>query len=138
MVRKQSKRRRYRAVRNRTTRIVRSARILGRFSKQLIMVLADSVAMPAAFWTALALRHGGLPAEMPGASTMYALSVLFTVPVFIRIGLYRAVVRFMGIRAAMTIGVGVGVATVGMLLVNAFVFSQRVPYEVFVIYFMLA
>jgi FlaA1/EpsC-like NDP-sugar epimerase len=102
------------------------------------MILADAVAMPAAFWTALALRQGGLPADTSAASAMYALSVLFTVPVFIRIGLYRAVVRFMGIRAAMTIGVGVGVATVGMLLVNTFAFAQKIPYEVFAIYFMLA
>jgi FlaA1/EpsC-like NDP-sugar epimerase len=138
VVRKRSSRRRYRAVRHKTTQIVRSARFLGRFAKQLLMVLADTIAMPAALWSALALHYGGLPVDTLAARWMYLFSVVFTVPVFIRIGLYRAVVRFMGIRAAMTICLGVAISTVAMVVVNQFAFSPPIPIEVFAIYCMLA
>jgi FlaA1/EpsC-like NDP-sugar epimerase len=102
------------------------------------MVLVDAIALPAALWTALALHEGGLPVDSAAARWMYGLSVLITVPIFIRIGLYRAVVRFMGIRAAMTISLGVALSAIALLGVNLTAFDSAVRIEVFAIYFMLA
>src|SRR5688572_8068588 len=86
---------------------VRALRRLTRRSKQLLMVLADLVAIPAALWTAAWVRTGSfnLPEEDMGQLAIAAL--LSTIPVFARIGLYRAVVRFLGMHAALLIGVGV-------------------------------
>jgi FlaA1/EpsC-like NDP-sugar epimerase len=69
---------------------------------------------------------------------MYAASILSTVPVFIRIGLYRAVIRFMSIHAAVAIGIGTAMSTVVLLLLNQFAFGAAIPIEVFAIYFALA
>src|SRR5689334_10846019 len=100
-VHNQRKRRKPRAFRRRTIQVVRSAKYLGRRPKQLVMVLADAIAMPAAFWTALTLRYGSVDHDSPAARWLYAASFLFAVPVFVRIGLYRAVIRFIGMQAAL-------------------------------------
>jgi FlaA1/EpsC-like NDP-sugar epimerase len=132
------KRRRSRAFRRKTVQMVRNARYLGRRSKQLVMLLADSIAMPAAFWTALTLRYGTFSHDITGARWLYLASIVSTVPVFVRVGLYRAVIRFMGARAAMAIGVGVAVSTGAMLALNQFVLGAPIPGEVFVTYLALA
>src|SRR4051794_29267389 len=89
-----------RMVRKRTARFVRNAKFLGRRSKQLLMVLADVIAMPAALWTAFVLRADTTGGSLDPSNWLYIASIAFTVPVFVRVGLYRAVIRFLGIRAA--------------------------------------
>ncbi len=135
---KKSKKRRPRAVRRRTVKIVRSARYLGRRSKQLIMLMADFIAIPAAFFTALTLRFGTFDHDLDARWWFYGAAVALSVPVFVRIGLYRAVVRFMGMRAALAIGTGVAVSAAGLMLLNEFVLDRKFPIEVFGIYFALA
>ena len=48
-------------------------------------------------------------------------AVLVSVPIFARLGLYRAVIRFMGLRAALTVvaGVGLAVGVLGLLALAA-------------------
>lgn len=80
------------------SRIHQSIAGLSRTKKRLIMVAADLVAIPLALWTAYALRF----AEWWPASFVEPFWWLFAVAppvgvfVFARLGLYRAVVRFMG------------------------------------------
>src|SRR5688572_24293940 len=105
-------------MRQKTVQLVRSARFLGRRSKQLVMVLADAIGMPAAFWAALTLRTGSVDHGFAGVALMYAVAFASTVPVFARIGLYRAVIRFMGIRAAFTMIAGVAVSALAMIIAN--------------------
>jgi FlaA1/EpsC-like NDP-sugar epimerase len=103
------------------------------------MVLADLIAMPAALWTALAL-HKGAVSSLHGNEIwwLYAATVLFTVPVFVRLGLYRAVIRFLGIQAARAIATGVMVSTIALVAINGILLNTAVPLEVFAIYFALA
>jgi FlaA1/EpsC-like NDP-sugar epimerase len=125
-------------MRRRTTHLIRSAKFLGRRAKQAIMVLADVVAMPAALWTAFLLHSGTATSDFTANRWLYAASILFTVPVFTRLGLYRAVIRFLGIQAAIAIGIGVSFSTVSLLLINQFASETPVPVAVFAIYFSLA
>ena len=126
-------------MRRRTAHLMKNARILGRRAKQLVMVLSDVVAMPAALWTAF-LLHAGTPLSGAPAdhAWLYAATIVFTVPVFIRLGLYRAVIRFLGIHAAVAITIGVSVSTVSLLLINTLFLESSVPLAVFAIYFVLA
>jgi FlaA1/EpsC-like NDP-sugar epimerase len=125
-------------MRRRTAHLVRSAKFLERRSKQLMMLIADFVAMPAALWTAFLLKHGyPVPVEN-GIHLLYAATIVCTVPVFIRLGLYRAVIRFLGIHAALAIAGGVTVSTICLLIINRFELGSAVPIEVFAIYFALA
>ena len=125
-------------VRRRTAKLVRNARYLGRRSKQAIMLLSDLAAIPAALWTALTLRTGTLDHGLAAGGWLYLAAVLLTVPVFVHLGLYRAVIRFLGIRAAQTIAVGVAVSAIGLMLLNEFMLRFPIPVEAFAIYFVLA
>jgi len=125
-------------MRRKAVRLVRSARILGRRSKQLLMLVADSVAMPAALWTAFVLRNGSVDQGFTASPWVYAATVLASVPAFIRMGLYRAVIRFLGMQAAFTIALGVAFSTAVIAALDEFVFGATIPPEVFAIYFTLA
>src|SRR4051812_35699198 len=137
-MRKTRNRYRRRIVRRRTAHLMTSARFLGRRAKQLIMVLSDVIAMPAALWTAFLLHTGSLATEYGANSALYAATILFTVPIFARLGLYRAVIRFLGVHAAGAITIGVSVSTISLVLINRFVVESPVPPAVFAIYFALA
>jgi len=82
-------------------RMHRSIATLSRGKKRLIMVAADLIALPLALWSAYALRL----AEWWPARYLEAYWWLFVIVppvgvfIFARLGLYRAVVRFMGPQA---------------------------------------
>jgi FlaA1/EpsC-like NDP-sugar epimerase len=117
---------------------MKNARFLGRRAKQMIMVLSDVIAMPAALWTAFLLHADTISSDIRANSWLYVATIFFTVPTFIRLGLYRAVVRFLGVHAALAIAAGVTVSTLSLLLINQFFLKSQVPIAVFAIYFALA
>lgn len=82
---------------------------MGRNSKKLIMVLADMVALPLAMWSAYALRLADWwPIErMVDAWWLFCVTPLFGLLIFTKLGLYRAVVRFMGAQAIWAVAKGV-------------------------------
>jgi len=102
------------------------------------MLVADVIAIPAALWSAMFLRFGAPHAPSPEMSWLYAAAVLSTVPVFIKVGLYRAVIRFLGIQIVAAISIGVGLSAALLALGNHFILKAGIPDEVFVIYFFLA
>jgi len=67
---------------------------LPRRAKQLVLVVADSIALPVLFWAALALRYDTLdPPVLPGSPLGLPLLTLFGVSMLAVCGVYRAVVR---------------------------------------------
>jgi FlaA1/EpsC-like NDP-sugar epimerase len=95
---------------------------LPRSTKRLVMLTADVVFIPLVMYLAFALKHDDWPRLLGppsagGVALPMLLAVLVGVPIFMRLGLYRAVIRFMGPRAALTViaGVGLTVATLGLL-----------------------
>ncbi|WP_421620813.1 polysaccharide biosynthesis protein [Alkalilimnicola ehrlichii] len=79
----------------------RSITELSRGKKRLIMVAADLVALPLALWSAYALRFAEWWPERYIEPFWWLFLVVPPVGVFVfaRLGLYRAVVRFMGPQA---------------------------------------
>ncbi|GAA0556617.1 nucleoside-diphosphate sugar epimerase/dehydratase [Halomonas salifodinae] len=86
---------------NQPGRMHRSVAQLSRGKKRLIMVGADLVALPLALWSAYALRFAEWWPERYIEPFWWLFLVVSPVGVFIfaRLGLYRAVVRFMGPQA---------------------------------------
>lgn len=70
---------------------------LSRPQKRALSVLSDVAFLFFAIWAAYALRLEA-PRWLPDRNQMVAatLTVVFTVAVFIRLGLYRAVIRYLG------------------------------------------
>jgi len=75
---------------------------LSRFRKQLIMLCADVVILYFSLWAAYSMRLGEL--YLPNHDKiLFFITPFIAVPIFIKFGLYRAIVRYMGFKALWTI-----------------------------------
>ena len=110
---------------------------LSRPAKRLIMLGADATLLPVALWFALALKFDHL-VEPARFSALLACAVATGVLVFMMFGFYRAVIRFMGIKAIGRMIVGVSCAVVGLALCERMGFAPTVPPSVLTIYWALA
>jgi FlaA1/EpsC-like NDP-sugar epimerase len=88
--------------------VLRELSALSRPWKRAILVAADTVLIAFAIGLAVLLKYGSLPAALRVEHVIvYAGTVFFTVFAFVRLGLYRAVVRYIGPRALRTVFIGV-------------------------------
>ncbi|SDJ08721.1 polysaccharide biosynthesis protein [Billgrantia gudaonensis] len=116
----------------RSDRLHRRLTTLSRAKKRLIMVAADLVALPMALWSAYALRF----AEWwPGRYIepfwwLFLVTPVVGVCVFARLGLYRAVVRFMGPQALWAVVKGSALLAVLMWATAFFYQWQGFPRSV--------
>lgn len=91
---------------------------LPQIAKSLLIVAGDVLVLPFALWCAIVLRLGELPPPGVPAWWVYALTLVVTLPIFLRLGLYRAVIRYLETRAFLAvIGASLGAAAVFALLV---------------------
>ncbi|MBC7858248.1 MAG: polysaccharide biosynthesis protein, partial [Burkholderiaceae bacterium] len=68
---------------------------LSRFRKQILAATVDLIFLPLTFCLAVALRYDGLDAALFAQYRwLIAAAPLTAIPIFIRLGLYRAVIRF--------------------------------------------
>jgi FlaA1/EpsC-like NDP-sugar epimerase len=111
---------------------------LPRAKKRALMLIADLLCIPAALWTALVLKAGGLPAGAGAAPWLYAVAILTTLPLFIHLGLYRAVVRFIGPKAIIAVLSGVSASVIVLATINLASGKQGVPFSALAIYWALA
>ena len=83
------------------TRLVR----LRRRQKRLIQVAIDVMLVWAALWLAFVVRLGDFEEVYPldGHLWLFALAPLISIPLFIRFGMYRAVMRYFGTEALIAI-----------------------------------
>jgi len=105
--------------------------------KRLIAICADSVMMPLALWAALSLKSGAPDfsiADWPA----YVAIVAVSTPIFVRLGLYRAVIRFLGHKAVFAVAFAVVLSGV-LLGVAGFVLKiPALSWSVVTIYSCLA
>ncbi|MFW1677447.1 polysaccharide biosynthesis protein [Pontibacter sp. JAM-7] len=113
---------------------------LGRTRKKIIMVVADLCVLPLALWSAYALR---LAEWWPLPMLQEALPLFFLIPllgifVFVRLGLYRAVVRYMGTQAIWAVLKGVILLSLSLYGLAYFLDISPFPRSVPVIFAMSA
>ncbi|WP_273764034.1 nucleoside-diphosphate sugar epimerase/dehydratase [Aeromonas hydrophila] len=109
-----------------------------RLYKRVISVLADTVLLSLAFWGGFWVR---LDDAMPIKSVLHwqalALLVPITIFIFMRLGLYRAVLRYVGFKVLWTVVLGVFISTM-LLVMLGFFFTVSLPRTVPIIYFAFA
>lgn len=111
---------------------------LPRYQKRIISVFSDIFFLFFAFWAAFALRlEQQLWVPSYEQLIVSAITVVATIGIFIRLGLYRAVIRYLGDKALLSIVYGV-VASSLMLIVFGYLLQVFVPRSVPVIYGALA
>ena len=69
-------------------------------AKRLIMLTADGVMIPLALATAVWLKLGPAFSGIGTSPWLYIAALAVSIPIFAKLGLYRAVVRFLGSRAS--------------------------------------
>ncbi|WP_228384582.1 polysaccharide biosynthesis protein [Rhodocyclus gracilis] len=111
---------------------------LPRRSKQIIAVSVDFILLLFAFWSAVVLRFDSLTPPLQVYHWMVLAAPLTAIPVFIRLGLYRAVIRFMEDRVVYVVFLGVTLSVLGLTAFVAFQHILGVSRGVLVIYWLLA
>ena len=76
---------------------------LSRFHKQLIMVFADVIMLFFALWASFSMRLGQFHFPEKMDLWIIVIAPLIAIPIFVRFGLYRAIVRYIGFKALWTI-----------------------------------
>lgn len=107
---------------------------LSRPVKRLISVITDLTLLSFAIWAAFALRFENyiwLPTDKQ--LWVSGATVLFTTAAFVKLGLYRAVIRYLSEHAFLAIIIGATLSSVS-LIVFGFLFQALVPRSVPVIY----
>ena len=96
---------------------------LPRNIKQACLLSMDMVYVTAAMWSAVALRYGHTNFHLgPIEYACGVVTIIASAVVFLRLGLYRAVIRFMGQQAIWAIITAAGYST---LILGAAVFFAR-------------
>ena len=67
------------------------------------MLFADVVMLVFALWASFSMRLGQLYLPAETVSLLFVAAPIIAVPIFIRLGLYRAIVRYIGFKALWTI-----------------------------------
>ena len=110
---------------------------LPRPTKRLIMVLADAVAIPTALWAALALKFDRLDPALDLNLAYFFVALGSALVSFSALGLYHAVIRFVGPRAMVTVVAGVGLSVLVLAGFDRFVASHQIPLSAFGVYWAL-
>lgn len=107
---------------------------LPRSQKRILSVIIDSIFLLLAFWCALLVRLDDTSVLSNSAYWSVIVPVLpLSLFVFAKLGLYRAVLRYMGLQALVAIIIGVVVSTICLVLV-AFYAEVNVPRTVPIIF----
>jgi len=105
--------------------------------KRVLILGLDLVLIPLSLWVALSLRYGEWFTDFNRAAMVFAGLVVFTVPVFVKLGLYRAMMRFLGVRAMEQVATGVAASAAILLGIMLLRPEAALPRSTFVIYGMV-
>ncbi|WP_435103945.1 polysaccharide biosynthesis protein [Arhodomonas sp. AD133] len=106
--------------------------------KRALMVAADVIGLPLSLWLAFALRLGTPAPSVVGFWPLFIIVPLATVPMFVGLGLYRAVVRYLGGHAVFAVLKGVSLSALA-LAAMAIIWDMRgLPRTVIILYWLIA
>jgi len=110
---------------------------LPRRAKRAIMIGADAVMLPIAFWLSLTLKFGTLVPPVDHAAT-FACVIMLGVVCFSALGLYRAVIRFMGLKALGRVVIGVTLSALALGFFSESFGGERIAPSALAIYWAIA
>lgn len=100
--------------------------------------LADVMFTSVALWLSLALRYESLNPPVDNLLLLMAFACVSALPVFIKFGLYRAVVRYFGLQALLAVIAGVTVSVVILAAFDAILGYHQLSFAILSIYWSLA
>jgi FlaA1/EpsC-like NDP-sugar epimerase len=110
---------------------------LPRRLKRLISVCTDCLMIPLALWTAISLKLGHPESNLSDWPAFLAV-IAVSIPIFVRAGLYRAVIRFLGHKAILAVAWSVAVSAVILVMVGILLQIPVLSWSVVAIYAVFA
>jgi FlaA1/EpsC-like NDP-sugar epimerase len=111
---------------------------LPRTRKRLLVFSADTVGIPFSLWFAITLRLGTVDHQLVAEAWLYLAALCASIPFFVRMGLYRAVIRYLGPKAVLTVLAGVTTSVLLLTALNEFAWRRALPLGAFPIYWAFA
>ena len=109
-----------------------------RVVKSLIVLGADALLLPLSMWTAIGLRLGVWSFPQMRPWWVYLLFPIVGIPIFIRLGLYRAVIRHIEERALVSIALAVTISVWLFAGLLALLALPAVPRGALIIFWLIA
>jgi FlaA1/EpsC-like NDP-sugar epimerase len=107
---------------------------LPRWQKRLVMLALDCVLLPFAIWAAFALRHSTWTPDLNDGVWLLFLAPFFAIPIFVQLGLYRAVIRYITGQAMMAVLQGVTLSALALATVSTLANFEGIPRSIYIIY----
>lgn len=108
---------------------------LSRLKKQLIAGLVDAICLPLTFAVAIWARYDTLDARLLHVYFWLFVAVpLVSIPIFIRIGLYRAVIRYIDQKIISVVVLGVSLSVFSLAFISVMIRVSELSRAVFAIY----
>jgi len=108
-----------------------------RLVKRIILAVVDLTIIPFSLWAAFALRFGDFASVDKSFWWIVAVAPLISIPVFYTFGLYRSMLRYMGIQVGWSLVKGMAISTLILSALVFFTHTAGIPRSVFIIYFCL-
>lgn len=106
--------------------------------KQSALLGLDLCFIPSAVALSVVVRWGGLDYPLEASDFLATMmTMVISAAVFLKIGLYRAIIRFMGQQAIVTVIKGVTISAI-VLAISAFLFRSNIPRSTPLVYWAVA
>jgi FlaA1/EpsC-like NDP-sugar epimerase len=110
-----------------------------RHHKMVLLMLLDVVLLPLALWSAVLLRLGGSwDPKLTPYLWIFFVPPFWVIPIFIRLGLYRAVVKYLDDKIVYTVFMGVTLAVLVLTAVITMTGMHPFPRSSIIIFWMFA
>lgn len=112
-----------------------------RFHKQIIALLVDTLCLPFVFYLAVCLRYDSMTLHdaLIAHYRLMLLAPVMAIPIFIKLGLYRAVIRYIDHKIVYVVVLGVSISVLLLLAFAVFTINMvGLSRGVFVIYWISA
>lgn len=107
---------------------------LPRWQKRLVMLALDCVLLPFAIWAAFALRYSTWTPDLKDGEYLLFLAPFFAIPIFVQLGLYRAVIRYISGHAILAVLHGVTLSAIALAIISMIIGLHDVPLSIYIIY----
>lgn len=111
---------------------------LSRHAKRLIMIASDVIMLSVSFWFSVALRVGEWQPNLDGLLSTVLLAPVVAIPVFMRLGLYRAITRYVEDHVLITVVKGVSLAVLLLFVADIVLEIDSLPRSSYAIYWAVA
>lgn len=111
---------------------------LPRLYKSLILLLNDLFLIPVSLYLACVLATGGVELSNNISFLIYLSLATVTSLIFLKFGMYRAIVRYLGLKTMWSIGAAASLATMWLLFSTKIFKVEVLPWRVYIIFFLLS